>query len=109
MLFLRAGVSYLHEICGGGDTERTGIPDCIQYPGAFDESRETVHAAFGLYDDYLVGPLAQVLADLGVKKGMVVYGQDKLDEISLSRTDDCLRDPGRMDPKLCDHPGGLWI
>lgn len=38
----------------------------------------------GVYDDYLVGPLAQVLADLGVKRGMVVYGQDKLDEISLS-------------------------
>ena len=38
----------------------------------------------GVYDDYLVLPLAQVLISLGIKRGMVVYGQDKLDEISLS-------------------------
>ena len=38
----------------------------------------------GVYDEYLVQPLAQVLANLGVKRGMVVYGQDKPDEISLS-------------------------
>lgn len=38
----------------------------------------------GVYDEYLVQPLAQVLISLGVKRGMVVYGQDKLDEISLS-------------------------
>ena len=38
----------------------------------------------GVYDGYLVEPLAQVLVDLGVKRGMVVYGMDKLDEISLS-------------------------
>ena len=38
----------------------------------------------GVYDDYLVQPLSQVLINLGVKRGMVVYGTDKLDEISLS-------------------------
>ena len=38
----------------------------------------------GVYDEYLVEPLARVLVNLGVKRGMVVYGQDKLDEISLS-------------------------
>ncbi|MBQ6595689.1 MAG: anthranilate phosphoribosyltransferase [Clostridia bacterium] len=38
----------------------------------------------GVYDDYLVVPLAQVLMNLGVRRGMAVYGQDKLDEISLS-------------------------
>lgn len=38
----------------------------------------------GVYDEYLVEPLAQVLINLGVKRGMVVYGQDKLDEISVS-------------------------
>ena len=38
----------------------------------------------GVYDEYLVEPLAQVLISLGVKRGMVVYGKDKLDEISLS-------------------------
>lgn len=38
----------------------------------------------GVYDEYLVEPLAQVLTSLGVTRGMVVFGQDKLDEISLS-------------------------
>ncbi len=38
----------------------------------------------GVYDDYLVEPLAQVLVNLGVRRGMVVYGMDKLDEISVS-------------------------
>lgn len=38
----------------------------------------------GVYDDYLVEPLAQVLINLGVRRGMVVYGMDKLDEISMS-------------------------
>ncbi len=38
----------------------------------------------GVYDESLVQPLARVLCSLGVKRGMVVYGQDKLDELSLS-------------------------
>lgn len=37
----------------------------------------------GVYDQSLVEPLAQVMANLGVARGMVVYGQDKLDEISM--------------------------
>ena len=36
----------------------------------------------GVYDEYLIEPLARVLYRLGVKKGMVVYGREKLDEIS---------------------------
>ena len=38
----------------------------------------------GVYDEYLLEPLAKVLSNLGVKRGMVIYGQDKLDEISIS-------------------------
>lgn len=38
----------------------------------------------GVYEEALVEPMAKVLMNLGVKKGMVVYGQDCLDEISLS-------------------------
>jgi len=38
----------------------------------------------GVYDDYLVEPLAKVLVSLGVNRGLVVYGTDKLDEISVS-------------------------
>lgn len=38
----------------------------------------------GVYDERLVEPLAEVLQKLGVKNAMVVYGQDSLDEISMS-------------------------
>ncbi|MCR5311813.1 MAG: anthranilate phosphoribosyltransferase [Lachnospiraceae bacterium] len=51
----------------------------------------------GVYDEYLVEPLAQVLANLGVKRGMVVYGMDKLDEISLS-----------SDTRICEIKDG-WF
>ncbi|MBQ8489147.1 MAG: anthranilate phosphoribosyltransferase [Pseudobutyrivibrio sp.] len=51
----------------------------------------------GVYDEYLVEPLAQVLINLGVKRGMVVYGMDKLDEISLS-----------ADTKICEINDGWY-
>lgn len=38
----------------------------------------------GVYDRLLLEPIAEVLMKLGSKRGMVVYGTDKLDEISLS-------------------------
>ena len=38
----------------------------------------------GVYDESLVEPLARVLANLGVKRAMVVYGEDGQDEISIS-------------------------
>lgn len=50
----------------------------------------------GVYDEYLVEPLAEVLIKLGVKRGCVVYGQDKLDEISISApTTVCMIDNGK--------------
>lgn len=38
----------------------------------------------GVYDEALVEPLAQVMSKLGVTRGMVVFGRDRLDEISMS-------------------------
>ena len=38
----------------------------------------------GVYDEYLVEPVAKVLASLGVRHALVVYGQDKMDEVSIS-------------------------
>ena len=37
----------------------------------------------GVFDETLVEPLAHVMAKLGVVRGMVVYGMDRLDEISM--------------------------
>lgn len=38
----------------------------------------------GVYDESLVEPIAHVLSNLGVKRAMVVFGSDRMDEISLS-------------------------
>ena len=40
----------------------------------------------GVYDKKLVEPLAKVLSNLGVKRAMVVYGNDGIDEISMGAT-----------------------
>ena len=42
------------------------------------------HHLLGVYDPVLLEPVAEVLMKLGSKNGMVVYGNDKLDEISLA-------------------------
>ncbi|MGN1415372.1 MAG: anthranilate phosphoribosyltransferase [Oscillospiraceae bacterium] len=38
----------------------------------------------GVYDESLLEPMAKVLSNLGVKRGMVAYGTDRLDEVSIS-------------------------
>ena len=43
-----------------------------------------VYQIMGVYDESLLPSMAKVLSNLGVKRGMVVYGQDRLDEISAS-------------------------
>jgi anthranilate phosphoribosyltransferase len=40
----------------------------------------------GVYDESLVEPLASVLANLGVRRAMVVHGHDGLDEVTLTDT-----------------------
>jgi len=51
----------------------------------------------GVYDENLVEPLARVLANLGVKRAMVVHGHDGLDEVTLcSTTTICEVNNGRL-------------
>ena len=55
------------------------------------------HHLLGVYDNILLEPVAEVLMKLGSKNGMVVFGTDKLDEISLSApTDICEYKDGWM-------------
>ena len=44
----------------------------------------------GVYSEELVEPMAHVLEKLGVKRALVVYGQDRLDEISVSAPTTCV-------------------
>lgn len=57
----------------------------------------------GVYDENLVEPMARVLANLGVKRAMVVHGHDGLDEISLSaKTTVCEVNDGRINSFFLD-------
>jgi anthranilate phosphoribosyltransferase len=42
------------------------------------------HQVLGVYSEDLLEPMANVLINLGLDRAMVVYGTDKLDEISIS-------------------------
>lgn len=57
----------------------------------------------GVYDEKLVKPLAQVLSNLGVVRGMVVYGCDGLDEVTLTtRTKACEINHGQLNEYWID-------
>ena len=68
----------------GGIRKELGIRTVFNILGPLTNPASPKRQLLGVYDSSLVEPLAQVLMKLGVNKGMVVFGQDKLDEISLS-------------------------
>ncbi len=68
----------------GSIRKELGIRTVFNILGPLTNPASPSRQLLGVYDASLVEPLARVLYSLGVKRGMVVYGQDKLDEISLS-------------------------
>lgn len=67
----------------GSIRKELGIRTVFNILGPLTNPASPKRQLLGVYDPSLVQPLAQVLMKLGVKKGMVVHGMDKLDEISL--------------------------
>ena len=61
-----------------------GIRTIFNILGPLTNPAAATMQVMGVYEEALVRPMAEVLSNLGVKRGMVVYGQDCLDEISLS-------------------------
>ena len=68
----------------GAIRRELGVRTVFNILGPLTNPANPTYMLLGVYDDYLAKPLAEVMMSLGVKRGMVVYGQDKLDEISLS-------------------------
>jgi anthranilate phosphoribosyltransferase len=60
-----------------------GIPTIFNILGPLSNPAGANMEVIGVYDESLVLPIAMVIHNLGVKNAMVVYGQDKLDEISI--------------------------
>ena len=63
--------------------EELGIRTVFNILGPLSNPAGANMELMGVYDESLVEPLAQVMAKLGVSRGMVVYGKDSLDEISM--------------------------
>ena len=81
----------------GGIRNELGIRTVFNILGPLTNPGKPSMQLLGVYDEALVEPLARVLVSLGVKRGMVVYGMDKLDEISLS-----------AETKVCEFSDGLY-
>ncbi len=60
-----------------------GIRTVFNILGPLTNPANPKNHLLGVYDRSLVEPVAEVLMKLGSKRGMVVYGTEKLDEISL--------------------------
>ena len=61
-----------------------GIRTVFNIRGPLSNPAGAKRELMGVYDETLVEPLAHVMSRLGVSRGMVVFGQDSLDEISMS-------------------------
>lgn len=61
-----------------------GIRTIFNILGPLTNPGRANRQVLGVYSEELLEPMAHVLSNLGVKRGMAVYGEDKLDEISLS-------------------------
>lgn len=61
-----------------------GIRTIFNILGPLTNPARAKSQVMGVYSEALVEPMAHVLANLGVTRGAVVFGQDTMDEISLS-------------------------
>lgn len=68
----------------GNVRKEIGIRTLFNLLGPLANPAKASLQLYGVYSEELVEPLAHVLHNLGVKRGMAVYGMDTMDEISLS-------------------------
>lgn len=81
----------------GAIRKELGIRTVFNILGPLTNPAAPTMQLLGVYDESLVEPLARVLTSLGVRRGMVVYGMDRLDEISAS-----------SETKVCEFDNGEY-
>jgi len=80
-----------------------GIRTIFNILGPLTSPAAAQYQLLGVYDENLVEPLARVLANLGVKRAMVVHGHDGLDEITLTSSSTvCEVNNGRLNSFFLD-------
>lgn len=82
--FMHAQVYHTSMKYVGAIRKELGFRTVFNILGPLTNPAHPTMQLLGVYDEYLLLPMAQVLTSLGVQRGMVVYGQDKLDEVSIS-------------------------
>ncbi len=68
----------------GAVRKELGIRTVFNILGPLTNPAHPKRMLLGVYDEYLLEPLAKVLLSLGVERGLVIHGQDCLDELSMS-------------------------
>jgi len=68
----------------GAIRKELGIRTVFNILGPITNPANPEYFLLGVYDEYLLEPVAKVLASLGVTNALVVYGRDRLDEVSPS-------------------------
>lgn len=93
----------------GAIRRELGFRTVFNILGPLTNPARPAYYLLGVYDDYLVEPVAKVLSSLGVRRGFVVYGQDRMDEVSLSApTSVCeLRDGYYRTSVVCPEDFGM--
>jgi anthranilate phosphoribosyltransferase len=93
----------------GAIRKELGIRTVFNILGPLTNPAKPEYYVLGVYDEYLVEPIAKVLDQMGVKRAFVVYGQDRLDEISPSApTTVCeLKDGYYRTRTICPEDFGL--
>ena len=93
----------------GAIRRELGFRTVFNILGPLTNPARPAYYLLGVYDEYLVEPVAKVLSSLGVRRGFVAYGQDRMDEVSLSApTSVCeLRDGYYRTSVVCPEDFGL--
>ena len=84
MCFLFAQLYHKSMKYVGGIRKELGVRTVFNILGPLTNPANARRTLIGVYDASLVNPVAEVLQRLGVRRGMVVFGLDRLDEISMS-------------------------
>ena len=84
MIFMFAQLYHNAMKYAGPVRKALGIPTVFNILGPLTNPAKAQMQIMGVYKEELVDQMAPVLVGLGVKRGLVVYGQDCLDEISMS-------------------------
>lgn len=101
--FLFAPVYHSSMKYAGPVRRELGVRTIFNILGPLSSPADANLQLLGVYDEKLVEPMARVLANLGVKRAMVVHGHDGLDEVSLNaKTTVCEVNNGQVNSFFLD-------